>query len=149
MNLSGDIIIIEDDQEDRDILLELFEEVLKVNNYDNKIVVIADSTKVLDYLRQAKESPFLIMSDINMPKLNGFTLRQQIFEDEELNDKCIPYVFLTTSGDNVDFMKKAYGLSIQGYFTKPNDFKEYQSLISDIVRYWKVAKIANRAGYMH
>jgi CheY-like chemotaxis protein len=147
MNLSGDIIIIEDDKEDREILLELLEEVLQNNNYDNKIVLIPDSTKVMDYLRDAKDSPFLIISDINMPKLDGFKLRQQIFEDQELNDKCIPYVFLTTSGDNVDFMKKAYGLSIQGYFTKPNDYKEYQNLMSDVVRYWKVAKIANRAGY--
>lgn len=147
MNLSGDIIIIEDDQDDREILVELLEEVLRDNNYDNKIVLISDSTTVMDYLRSAKESPFLIISDINMPKLDGFKLRQQIFEDQDLNDKCIPYVFLTTSGDNIEFMKKAYGLSIQGYFTKPNDFTEYQSLMSDIVRYWKVAKIANRVGY--
>jgi len=147
MNLSGDIIIIEDDQEDREILQELLEEVLKENNYDNKIILISESTTVLDYLRSTTESPFLIISDINMPKLDGFTLRQKIFEDQDLNDKCIPYVFLTTSGDNVDFMKKAYGLSIQGYFTKPNDFTEYKNLLSDIVRYWKVAKIANRVGY--
>jgi len=147
MNLSGDIIIIEDDQEDREILQELLEEVLKENNYDNKIILISESTTVLDYLRSTTDSPFLIISDINMPKLDGFTLRQKIFEDQDLNDKCIPYVFLTTSGDNVDFMKKAYGLSIQGYFTKPNDFTEYKNLLSDIVRYWKVAKIANRVGY--
>jgi len=147
MNLSGDIIIIEDDQEDREILQELLEEVLKENNYDNKIILISESTTVLDYLRSTTASPFLIISDINMPKLDGFTLRQKIFEDQDLNDKCIPYVFLTTSGDNVDFMKKAYGLSIQGYFTKPNDFTEYKNLLSDIVRYWKVAKIANRVGY--
>jgi len=147
MNLNGDIIIIEDDLEDREILTELVEEVIKKNNYDNKIVLISDSTTVIPYLRSAKDSPFLIISDINMPKLDGFKLRQQIFADQDLNEKCIPYVFLTTSGDNIDFMKKAYGLSIQGYFTKPTDFTEYQSLISDIVRYWKVAKIANRVGY--
>ena len=147
MNLNGDIIIIEDDLEDREILTELVEEVLRKNSYDNKIILISDSTTVIPYLRSAKESPFLIISDINMPKLDGFKLRQQIFEDQDLNDKCIPYVFLTTSGDNVDFMKKAYGLSIQGYFTKPNDFTEYKNLLSDIVRYWKVAKIANRVGY--
>ena len=145
MNLNGDIIIIEDDPDDRDILTEVFELVLEKYEYNNKLVVIDDSTKVVDYLRATTtNSPFLIISDINMPKLDGFALRQQIFEDQELNDKCIPYVFLTTSGDNVDFMKKAYGLSIQGYFTKPNDYSEYEGLLSDIVRYWKVAKIANR-----
>ena len=147
MNLNGDIIIIEDDYEDGEILIEVFEIVLKKNNYSNKIVFLNDSSKVIDYLKAEQESPFLIISDINMPGLNGFALRQLIFDDPDLNEKCIPYVFLTTSGDNVDFMKKAYGLSIQGYFTKPNDYADYEGLLTDIVRYWKVAKIANREGY--
>ncbi|TRW25154.1 response regulator [Flavobacterium zepuense] len=147
MNLNGDIIIIEDDYDDREFLVEIIEEVLKNNGYHNKIVTIADSGRVIDFLKEAQDSPFLIISDINMPGMDGFQLRQQIFEDQDLNDKCIPYIFLTTSGDNVDLMKKAYGLSIQGYFTKPNDYSEYQVLMSDIIRYWKVAKIANRVGY--
>jgi len=147
MNLNGDIIIIEDDVDDRDILLEVFQEVLEANAYKNKIVLIAESTRVMDYLKLVPESPFLIVSDINMPKLDGFALRDLIFQDKDLNDKCIPYVFLTTSGDNEDYMRKAYGMSIQGYFTKPNDYKDYFLLISDIVRYWKVAKIANRIKY--
>lgn len=82
-----------------------------------------------------------------MPGIDGFQLRKQIFENPDLNDKCIPYIFLTTSGDNVEFMRRAYGLCIQGYFTKPNDFKEFKALFFDIIRYWKVAKIANRAAY--
>jgi len=147
MNLNGDIIIIEDDYDDREFLVEIIEEVLKNNGYKNKIVTIADSGRVIDFLKEAAESPFLIISDINMPGMDGFQLRQHIFEDQDLNDKCIPYIFLTTSGDNVELMKKAYGLSIQGYFTKPNDYAEYQVLMSDIIRYWKVAKIANRVGY--
>ncbi|WP_116787965.1 response regulator [Flavobacterium psychrotrophum] len=144
MNLNGDIIIIEDDADDRDVLVEVFDDVLNKYGYTNKVVLIDDSTKVIDYLKGTTSSPFLIISDINMPKLDGFALRELIFQDQELNDKCIPYVFLTTSGDNTEFMKKAYGLSIQGYFTKPNDYAEYEGLISDMVRYWKVAKIANR-----
>jgi CheY-like chemotaxis protein len=147
MNLNGDIILIEDDYDDREFINELITEVLEDNQYTNKIVLIDNSSKVVNYLRSTPESPFLIISDINMPGLDGFKLRQQIFEDQDLNDKCIPYVFLTTSGDNADYMKRAYGLSIQGYFTKPNDFKEFKTLLSDIIRYWKVAKIANRIGY--
>lgn len=79
-----------------------------------------------------------------MPKLIGFEIRQTVFNNLKLRDKCVPYVFLTTSGDNTNFMKKAYELSIQGYFTKPNDYGEYEDLFTDIIRYWKVAKLANR-----
>jgi len=144
MNLNGDIVIIEDDIEDREILQEVFEIVIEKNNYSNKIVMFDNGQDAITFLRESVESPFLIVSDINMPKFDGFQIRQVIFDDKELSDKCVPYIFLTTSGDNADFMRKAYSLSIQGYFTKPNDYKEYEQLLTDIVRYWKVAKIANR-----
>jgi CheY-like chemotaxis protein len=144
MNLNGNIVIIEDDLEDREILEEVFSIVIEKNNYDNKIVMFDNGEDAIKFLRDTEDSPFLIVSDINMPKYDGFQVRQVIFDDQKLRDKCVPYIFLTTSGDNSDFMRKAYALSIQGYFTKPNDYREYEQLITDIVRYWKIAKIANR-----
>lgn len=144
MNLNGDIIIIEDDIDDAEILIELFQKVFNENHYSNKVVHISTPETVVDFMNNQTESPFLIISDINMPKLDGFALREIIFNDPVLNEKCVPYIFLTTSGDDHDFMKRAYKLSIQGYFKKPNDFNEYYNLLNDIVRYWKVAKLANR-----
>jgi len=144
MNLNGDIVIIEDDFEDREILEEVFTTVIEKNDYSNKLVLFDNGEDAIKFLRESRESPFLIVSDINMPRYDGFQIRQVIFDNQELRDKCVPYIFLTTSGDNSEFMKKAYSLSIQGYFTKPNDYSDYEQLITDIVRYWKVAKIANR-----
>lgn len=144
MNLDGEIIIIDDDREDLEVIQEVFDIVLSENKYNNKVVVFDNGEEAIKYLTDSPESPFLIISDINMPRLNGFQIRQVVFDNPVLRDKCVPYVFLTTSGDNTEFMKKSYELSIQGYFTKPNDYVEYQQLLTDIVRYWKVAKIANR-----
>ena len=144
MNLNGDIVIIEDDIDDREILEEVFNTVIQKNEYSNKLVLFDNGEDAIKFLRESRESPFLIVSDINMPRYDGFQIRQVIFDNQELRDKCVPYIFLTTSGDNSDFMRKAYALSIQGYFTKPNDYGDYEQLITDIVRYWKVAKIANR-----
>ncbi len=144
MNLNGDIVIIEDDIDDREILEEVFNIVIQKNDYSNKVVMFDNGEDAITFLRESRESPFLIVSDINMPRYDGFQIRQVIFDDQKLRDKCVPYIFLTTSGDNSDFMRKAYALSIQGYFTKPNDYRTYEQLITDIVRYWKIAKIANR-----
>lgn len=144
MNLDGKIIAIDDDIDDLDIIREVFEIVIEKNKYKNEVVTFSDSEEALSYLQNMSDSPFLIISDINMPKLNGFEIRQIVFDDIKLRDKCVPYVFLTTSGDNTDFMKKSYELSIQGYFTKPNDYRVYEQLLTDVIRYWKVAKIANR-----
>lgn len=141
MNKNGDIIVIEDDEDDIMILDEIFTTVLEQNKYTNKIVILKDSTDVYDYLLSNKADPFLIISDINMPLLSGFALREQIKNNPELDKRTVPYIFLTTELDNPEHVKKAYTLSIQGYFTKPRDFNEFTELISTILLYWKTARI--------
>jgi CheY-like chemotaxis protein len=140
MKRNGDIIIIEDDADDREILTEAFEQVLAENNYSNRIVMLEDSATVIDYLKESGTEPFLMMSDINMPKVDGFTLRNRIFSDPDLKDRCIPYIFLTTSGSNENYIQQAYQLSVQGYFSKPVKFEDYKTLIAGIINYWKVSK---------
>jgi len=95
-----------------------------------------DPTLVIQYLSDENVRPFLIISDINMPKLNGYELREKIILDKKLNQKCIPYVFLSTSraASNVE---KAYEYAIHGYFEKQFDFSKYQIMIKGIVDYWK------------
>jgi CheY-like chemotaxis protein len=140
MKRNGDIIIIEDDADDREILTEAFEQVLAENNYSNRIVMLEDSATVIDYLKETGTEPFLMMSDINMPKVDGFTLRNRIFSDPDLKDRCIPYIFLTTSGSNENYIQQAYQLSVQGFFSKPVKFEDYKTLIAGIINYWKVSK---------
>ncbi|MGQ3087357.1 response regulator, partial [Flavobacterium sp.] len=74
MKMHRDILVIEDDEDDRDILREIFRDL----GYKNKIVFFSDSTEALDYIRKPEIEPFIIISDINMPKLGGFELRNII-----------------------------------------------------------------------
>lgn len=140
MKRNGDIIIIEDDADDREILAEVFGQVLAENKYSNRLVILEDSATVIDYLKESGTEPFLLLSDINMPKVDGFTLRNRIFNDPILKDRCVPYIFLTTSGSNRDYIQQAYTMSVQGYFCKPVKFEDYKNLISEIMSYWKISK---------
>lgn len=67
MNKTRPIVIIEDDVDDQDILAEIFKEL----NYKNELVFFGDSELALEYLTNTDTEPFLVLSDINMPKLNG------------------------------------------------------------------------------
>ena len=80
MNKSGPIIVIEDDIDDQAVLIEIFKRL----GYANEIVYFIDGNKALDYLNQTDVQPFLVLSDINMPKINGFELRNKIFTNEQL-----------------------------------------------------------------
>ncbi len=132
MKINAEIIVIEDDEDDRLFLKDIFESL----SYPNKIVYFEDSTLVMDYLLDENVKPFMILSDINMPKLDGYELRESILSREETKEKCVPYIFLSTS-KNPKNVIKAYNLSVQGYFTKENNFKAYKELMQRIIEYWQ------------
>ena len=132
MNKTGPIIVIEDDIDDQEVLEEIFEKL----QYANKIIYFTDGNDALEYLNKAEVQPFLILSDINMPKINGFELRNKIFTNEQLQTKCIPYLFFTT-GANKKAVVDAYALSVQGFFLKPNSIPGLESTIKKIIEYWK------------
>ncbi len=132
MNKSGPIIIIEDDTDDQEILTDVFKEL----DYKNEIVFFEDGEKALQFLTDTAIKPFIILSDINMPRLNGIELREKIHENEDLRLKSIPYLFFTTSADERHVID-AYSKSIQGFFVKPNSFNELKRTIERIVEYWQ------------
>ncbi|MCL6261061.1 response regulator [Aquiflexum sp. TKW24L] len=131
MNRKGPIIIIEDDWDDQDILKEIFESL----SYPNEVMFFNDGEEALKYLTKAKEDPFIIFSDINMPKLNGMELREQIQENEELRVKSIPFLFFSTTSEQ-KYIVDAYSKSVQGFFIKPNSYKEIKETIMIIMEYW-------------
>ena len=68
LNKDGPVIVIEDDADDQDFLSEIFKKL----NYNNKVLFFNDGDQALEHINASAELPFLILSDINMPKLNGF-----------------------------------------------------------------------------
>jgi CheY-like chemotaxis protein len=131
-NKSGPIIIIEDDAEDQELLTEIFKNL----NYPNKVVFFFDGQEALDFINDSDDSPFLILSDINMPKLNGFALREKLKTDAKLNIKCIPYLFFSTASSQKSVID-AYSLSVQGFFVKQNSMTELEKTIFAIMEYWR------------
>ena len=132
MNKTGPIIIIEDDLDDQELLSDVFQEL----NYANKIVFFGDGEEALAYLIETKVEPFIIFSDINMPKLNGMELRAKIHENEDLRGKSIPYLFFSTSAEQENVVD-AYSKSVQGFFIKPTSFEDLRDIIRTIVEYWQ------------
>jgi CheY-like chemotaxis protein len=132
VNKNGPIIVIEDDVDDQEFLTDVF---MKLN-YQNKVIFFFDGQDALDYINNSNEPPFLILSDINMPKLNGFELREKLRTDAKLSNKCIPYLFFSTAM-NQKAVIDAYSQSVQGFFLKQNSMIELEKTISAIMEYWR------------
>lgn len=138
MNKVGPIIIIEDDDDDQELLDIVFREL----NFKNEIIFFSDSEQALDHLIKSAVEPFIILSDINMPKLNGIELREKIHTNEDLRVKCIPYLFFSTSAEQ-EYVVDAYSKSVQGFFVKPGSYDKLKRMIKIIVEYWQECESPN------
>jgi len=132
MNRNGPVIIIEDDEDDQELLKVVFKEL----EYVNELHFFADGYKALDYLNDSEVIPFIILSDINLPKLDGFALRDKIKMDENLQLRCIPYLFFSTAVSQ-EAVINAYSLSVQGFFLKQDSIAEMTKTIRVIMEYWR------------
>lgn len=138
MNKNGPIVFIEDDLDDQ----ELIKEVFKANDFENEVKFFNDGEAALQYLIDSEVEPFIIFSDINMPKLNGMELREKIHNNEELRLKSIPYLFFSTSAEQQHVID-AYSKSVQGFFIKPSNFDKLKRVIRIIVEYWQECESPN------
>jgi CheY-like chemotaxis protein len=139
MAKKGPIIIIEDDAEDQEIFKDILEE-LKISN---KIIWFTDPHAAFDYLKTTSEQPFIIFSDVNLPKQNGVEFKRKIDEDNQLRKKSIPFIFYSTFVSQ-EFVNQAYTqMSVQGFFKKGTSYKEIKSDIKMIIDYWQICKHPN------
>ena len=137
-NISCTIFLAEDDIDDQDVLGDIFKEL----NYGNELIFFADSVKALEYLTNTEIEPFLVLSDINMPKLSGMELREKIHNNEDLRLKSIPYLFFSTSAEQKSVID-AYSRSIQGFFVKPTSYDKLKKILVKIVEYWQECESPN------
>jgi CheY-like chemotaxis protein len=138
MNKQGPIVVIEDDIDDKEVLDEIFKQL----DFENPIIFFPDGEEALEYLTITDKEPFLILSDINMPRLNGIELREKIHNNENLRLKCIPFLFFTTTGEQ-KYVVDAYSKSVQGFFIKPNSMEKLKRIIKIIVEYWQECESPN------
>ena len=110
--------------------------VFKELNYANEIFFFKNGELALDFLSDDNIYPFLILSDINLPRLNGFELRKMIHTNDGLSAKCITYLFFSTAVSR-QAVCDAYTMSVQGFFQKPDSFKHLTDLMRKIVEYWQ------------
>lgn len=133
------ILLVEDNQDDELLTIRA----LKKNNIANEIIVARDGVEALDYLfcrgeyagRNVKDVPKLILLDINLPKVNGLEVLNQL-RNNPLT-KFVPVVILTTSSEVQDILN-SYNLGANSFVQKPVDFGEFLEAAKQLGRYWLV-----------
>ena len=105
----ADITILVVDDESR--MRKLIKDFLKVKGYH--ILEAGDGEEALKVFEENKNEINLILLDVMMPKMDGFTLCQKVREKEET-----PILFITAKVQEVDQLK-GYELGCDDYIIKP------------------------------
>ena len=131
MTSKAPIVVIEDDEDDQLFIQEAITSLALAN----PLVFFSNGVEAIAYLVATPDAPLVILSDVNMPAMNGLELRQLIDLNEYLKLKCIPFVFLTTAADQ-GLVNTAYSMTIQGYFKKERTFEGLKEQLRSILDYW-------------
>ena len=129
-----DILLVEDNPGD----VRLTQEALKEGKLINTLHVAADGVEAMDFLRCRGKfidapSPDLVLLDLNLPRMDGREVLQEIKNDPLL--KRTPVIVLTTSSAEEDIFK-AYDLHANCYITKPVDFLTFAKVVESIENFW-------------
>src|ERR1039458_2265263 len=130
------ILLVEDDPRDVELTLAALEE----HHLANKVAVVGDGAKALDYLYRRGEfktrvggNPILVLLDLKMPKVNGLEVLKIIKADEHL--KIIPVVVLPSSRETPDLIE-CYKNGVNAYVVKPVDFPEFMKAVTHLGIFW-------------
>lgn len=128
------ILLVEDDKVDAMTVKRAIRQI-KLNH---PLAHKENGEEALSYLRsEENEKPWIILLDLNMPKMNGIEFLQVIKNDPEL--MTLPVVVLTTSKEQQDRIE-SFKFGVAGYMIKPVDYSQFVEMMQAIKMYWTLSE---------
>ena len=128
------VLLVEDSRDDVELTLHA----LQAAKIHNRVHVARDGAEALDFLFRRgafgdAPVPDLILLDLNLPKVDGREVLEQLKRDERLGR--IPVIVVTSSQAEED-IAKSYQLRANAYVTKPIDPAVFLRAVNAIGRFW-------------
>ena len=121
--MTGPILLVEDNELNREMLVR------RLKRAGLEVITACDGQQALDLM--VSELPALVLMDMSLPVLDGWTACRRARQDERIND--IPIIALTAHAMEEDRLK-ALKAGCDDYATKPVDFPELLRKIGALTR---------------
>ncbi len=115
MGDNAKILVVEDDTH----LMEGIRDILELNGYE--VLTATNGWVGLEVLQKQPAPPDLIVSDIMMPRMDGYDFFNEVRARE--NWLTIPFIFLTAKGERDDIFR-GKSMGAEDYVVKPFDADE-------------------------
>jgi len=116
----------------------------------NEIIHFTGGQETLDFLfrlngglKRKEKTPYILLLDIRMPKIDGTEVLRQIKKDEEL--KKIPVIVLTTTDDPVE-IDLCHHLGCSVYMTKPVEHDDFGNAIQRLGAFLSAVEVPDING---
>jgi len=127
------IILIADDDAGH---ARLIEKNLDRVGLHNPIERFENGQEILDFLfrrdqgrKRIADTPYLLLLDIRMPKVDGVEVLRQLKHDPEL--RKMPVLMLTTTDDPRE-VERCHALGCSNYIVKPVDYEKFAEAIKQM-----------------
>lgn len=138
MNREVTVLLVEDNVVDVQAVRRAFHR----QRIGNPIEVARDGVEALAWLQLnaalSRPKPHLVLLDLNMPRMDGLELLENIRADPDLS-RTIVFV-LTTSKRDED-RAAAYDQHVAGYIAKSNVGPDFARLVELLGCYWKIVEL--------
>ena len=119
------ILIVDDD----DVCIMALKRAIKKMRLMNPVRVACDGVEALEILRgegghEKLQSPYIILLDINMPRMDGHEFMEEIRGDPYLKRSV---VLILTTADAPDDVKRAYDKNVAGYVVKVDPYTSFKA----------------------
>jgi CheY-like chemotaxis protein len=128
--------------EDDDLCLMGLHRAFKKARIANPVSYAHDGIEALEMLRGTNgrprlPRPFLILLDLNMPRMDGIEFLRELRKDEDLKKSI---VFVMTTSDADEDKVKSYNLGVAGYILKSNPANAFLEATALLETYWRVVE---------
>lgn len=122
------IVIAEDDSDDSEVIVESF-----LNHpLFSKVETVRNGQELLDYLTNKENvTPDLILTDLNMPIINGLEVLKEICGNPEFN-KIATFAYSTSSSEI--YKTKCIEFGAKAFLTKPCEINEFDEIPQKIIQ---------------
>jgi phosphoserine phosphatase RsbU/P len=121
------ILVVDDEPDLQMLMLQKFRS--KVRSREYEFLFAEDGTEALETISNHSDLS-LILSDINMPKMDGLTMLTQI---QELNRADLKTIMVSAYGD-MENIRTAMNRGAYDFVTKPIDFKDLETTIEKTLK---------------
>jgi CheY-like chemotaxis protein len=140
-----DLLVVDDDE----LTAESLQRSLKKVSDFFRVIPATDGLQALEILRGRSkvriERPFLVLLDLNMPRMNGFEFLEELRADPGFRGSV---VFVLSTSDAEGDISRAYEQCVAGYMVKTIVGSQFSQIAKMLVKYAETIRMPNQEAHM-